>query len=165
MHLLTYYATSYFHGELGWFANADSQKRYVKIRSSYFSYTLISVPLPPKIPSIIFETQEDEIIQELASTMDAGVRFSTVDHKYVDFNEWLLNQVCPSPSNPRENRRISDCGLRVRDGRIQGNLAVARAFGDFQYKKNEEKGQLEQAVSCLPDVHSFQRSIKVVLYL
>ena len=40
------------------------------------------MPLPPKIPSIIFETQEDEIIQELASTMDAGVRFSTVDHKY-----------------------------------------------------------------------------------
>ena len=70
-----------------------------------------------------------------------------------------------SPSNPRENRRISDCGLRVRDGRIQGNLAVARAFGDFQYKKNEEKGQLEQAVSCLPDVHCFQRSVKVVYLL
>ena len=58
-------------------------------------------------------------------------------------------------------RRISDCGLKIKEGRIQGNLAVARAFGDFQYKRNEEKGQLEQAVSCLPDVHSFARSKKV----
>ena len=53
----------------------------------------------------------------------------------------------------------------MRDGRIQGNLAVARAFGDFQYKKNEEKGQLEQAVSCLPDVHSFKRCNKVCFVL
>ena len=39
---------------------------------------------------------------------------------------------------------------------------MARAFGDFQYKKNEDKTQLEQAVSCLPDVHSFERSNKVL---
>ena len=39
------------------------------------------VPLPPKIPSIIFETQDDETIQELASTMDPGVTFSTTDHR------------------------------------------------------------------------------------
>ena len=41
----------------------------------------VLVPLPPKIPSIIFETQDDDTIAELASTMDAGVSFSTTDHK------------------------------------------------------------------------------------
>ena len=36
------------------------------------------------IPSIIFETQDDETIQELASTMDPGVTFSTTDHRLKD---------------------------------------------------------------------------------
>ena len=40
----------------------------------------------------------------------------------------------------------------------KGNLAVARAFGDFQYKRAKDKEQLEQPVSCLPDVHFFERS-------
>ncbi|CBY14637.1 unnamed protein product [Oikopleura dioica] len=62
------------------------------------------------------------------------------------------------PDDERETRRITDAGLKVRDGRIQGNLAVARAFGDFQYKRAKDKEQLEQPVSCLPDVHFFERS-------
>ena len=65
------------------------------------------------------------------------------------------------PSNPRESKRISECGYKIKDGRIQGNLAVARAFGDFQFKKDKEKDQLEQAVSCLPDVNHFTRSDQV----
>jgi serine/threonine protein phosphatase PrpC len=42
-----------------------------------------------------------------------------------------------------ETSRISSAGLKVRDGRVQGNLAVSRAFGDFQYKKAENLGQIE----------------------
>ena len=38
---------------------------------------------------------------------------------------------------------------------------MARAFGDFQFKKDKEKDQLEQAVSCLPDVNHFTRSDQV----
>lgn len=71
-------------------------------------------------------------------------------------------QKTPSrPSNPRESKRISECGYKIKDGRIQGNLAVARAFGDFQFKRDKEKDQLEQAVSCLPDVNHFTRSDQV----
>jgi len=62
------------------------------------------------------------------------------------------------PTDAHESRRVSDAGLKIRDGRIQGNLAVSRAFGDFQYKKVKDTPQLEQPVSCLPDVHSFVRS-------
>jgi len=71
-----------------------------------------------------------------------------------------LNKVF-RPSNPRESKRISECGYKIKDGRIQGNLAVARAFGDFQFKRDKEKDQLEQAVSCLPDVNHFTRSDQV----
>ena len=72
----------------------------------------------------------------------------------------LLNELF-RPSNPRESKRISQCGYKIKDGRIQGNLAVARAFGDFQFKRDKEKDQLEQAVSCLPDVNHFTRSDQV----
>jgi len=36
--------------------------------------------------------------------------------------------------------------------RVNGNLAVARAFGDFRYKGNEKKKAEEQAVCCVPEI-------------
>lgn len=96
------------------------------------------VPAPSKCPDVILEVDED-----LLDYIDPGVTFSTSDHK---------------PTDERESRRISGAGLKVRDGRVQGNLAVSRAFGDFQYKKVKDTPQLEQPVSCLPDVHSLPRS-------
>ena len=50
------------------------------------------------------------------------------------------------------------CASSIIGNHRKGNLAVARAFGDFQYKRAKDKEQLEQPVSCLPDVHFFERS-------
>ena len=38
------------------------------------------------------------------------------------------------PQNPDETRRINAATHHVEDDRVDGNLALSRAFGDFQYK-------------------------------
>ena len=46
------------------------------------------------------------------------------------------------------------------NGRVNGMLAVSRAFGNFEMKRNEEIPQQNQAVSALPDVNVIARSPK-----
>ena len=38
------------------------------------------------------------------------------------------------PDNQIEVRRIEKANHYVEDSRVDGNLALSRAFGDFQYK-------------------------------
>lgn len=40
------------------------------------------------------------------------------------------------PSTPSERERIERCGGFVRNGRVDSDLAVSRAFGDSQFKRN-----------------------------
>ena len=41
------------------------------------------------------------------------------------------------PQNPLEMRRIIAAGRIVSDNRVDGNLALSRAIGDFQFKDAE----------------------------
>ncbi|XP_022705831.1 probable protein phosphatase 2C T23F11.1 isoform X2 [Varroa jacobsoni] len=56
------------------------------------------------------------------------------------------------PSNKEEARRINAAGGWVDFNRVNGNLALSRAFGDFVFKKNEKKPAHEQIVTAFPDV-------------
>jgi serine/threonine protein phosphatase PrpC len=56
------------------------------------------------------------------------------------------------PDNAEELKRIKNAGHFVEDSRVDGNLALSRAFGDFQYKDQSNLQPKEQAVSCFPDV-------------
>ena len=42
--------------------------------------------------------------------------------------------------------------------RIDGDLAVSRAFGDFDYKRRKDLDARHQKVTCLPDIRVLQRS-------
>ncbi|XP_031374557.1 probable protein phosphatase 2C 8 isoform X1 [Punica granatum] len=54
---------------------------------------------------------------------------------------------------PQERARIQKAGGTVSsNGRLQGRLEVSRAFGDRQFKKNND---LQFGVVATPDVHSF----------
>ncbi|KAG2730777.1 hypothetical protein G9P44_005926 [Scheffersomyces stipitis] len=56
------------------------------------------------------------------------------------------------PSNEGEKARICSAGGYVDMGRVNGNLALSRGIGDFEFKKNIDLPAEEQIVTCYPDV-------------
>ena len=53
--------------------------------------------------------------------------------------------------------RIQAAGGKVMDGRVDGGLALSRAFGDYEYKMRSDLPPLRQKVSALPDVRIVKR--------
>ena len=52
------------------------------------------------------------------------------------------------PTNPDEYLRIKKAGGFVNHDRVNGSLAMSRAFGDFIFKQNDELPSQQQAVTC-----------------
>ena len=51
-----------------------------------------------------------------------------------------------------ESARIRAAGGFIDFGRVNGNLALSRAVGDFEFKKNVKLPPEEQIVTAFPDV-------------
>jgi protein phosphatase PTC2/3 len=51
-----------------------------------------------------------------------------------------------------EKARISAAGGFVDFGRVNGNLALSRAIGDFEFKKSADLSPEQQIVTAFPDV-------------
>lgn len=51
------------------------------------------------------------------------------------------------PTKPTEYQRITEAGGWVDCNRVNGNLALSRALGDFTFKRNEKKKAEEQIVT------------------
>lgn len=68
--------------------------------------------------------------------------FATRDHK---------------PDDEREKFRVAEAGGIVKYGRVNGDLASARSFGDFRYKKDTHLPPSQQIVTVLPDVAILDR--------
>lgn len=71
------------------------------------------------------------------------VKYTTIDHK---------------PTNSAERARIEAAGGHVTQNRVNGQLAVSRALGDFEMKRKPEIAQTEQLVSPEPVVDVVKRS-------
>ncbi|KAG9315767.1 phosphatase 2C-like domain-containing protein [Chiua virens] len=56
------------------------------------------------------------------------------------------------PSNDAERTRIVDAGGYIEYGRVNGNLALSRALGDFEFKKNYSLIPQKQVITADPDV-------------
>lgn len=56
------------------------------------------------------------------------------------------------PQNEEEKARICAAGGFVDFGRVNGNLALSRAIGDFEFKKNKDLPAEQQIVTADPDV-------------
>ncbi|KAG6333839.1 hypothetical protein ID866_5251 [Astraeus odoratus] len=56
------------------------------------------------------------------------------------------------PSNDTERARIVSAGGYIEFGRVNGNLALSRALGDFQFKKNYSLVPQKQVITADPDV-------------
>ena len=61
------------------------------------------------------------------------------------------------PDNPDELNRIRNSGHSVYMNRVDGNLALSRAFGDYAYKEGQVDPKLT-AVTAFPDVIIRDRS-------
>ena len=53
---------------------------------------------------------------------------------------------------PGEKARICAAGGFVDFGRVNGNLALSRAIGDFEFKKSADLSPEQQIVTAFPDV-------------
>lgn len=58
----------------------------------------------------------------------------------------------PLTSRAVEKNRITAAGGFVDFGRVNGNLALSRAIGDFEFKKSAELSPEAQIVTAYPDV-------------
>lgn len=56
------------------------------------------------------------------------------------------------PQDDKEKERIEKCNGFVRDNRVDGQLAMSRAIGDWQYKRNLAFTVAEQKVIPVPDI-------------
>ncbi|KAI6647318.1 protein phosphatase 2C T23F11.1-like [Oopsacas minuta] len=56
------------------------------------------------------------------------------------------------PNNTTEHQRINKAGGYVEFNRVNGNLALSRALGDFTYKHNDALVAEEQIVTADPDI-------------
>eukprot|EP01065_Artemidia_motanka_P027027 TRINITY_DN32269_c0_g1_i1.p1 TRINITY_DN32269_c0_g1~~TRINITY_DN32269_c0_g1_i1.p1 ORF type:complete len:329 (+),score=69.22 TRINITY_DN32269_c0_g1_i1:101-988(+) len=56
------------------------------------------------------------------------------------------------PTDPTEEARIRAAGMFVASGRVNGNLALSRALGDTEFKKNASLPPEAQAITAFPDV-------------
>ncbi|CCK69470.1 type 2C protein phosphatase PTC2 KNAG_0C03660 [Huiozyma naganishii CBS 8797] len=56
------------------------------------------------------------------------------------------------PTLLSEKSRIIAADGFVEMDRVNGNLALSRAIGDFEFKSNEALGPHEQVVTCVPDI-------------
>jgi len=68
----------------------------------------------------------------------------------------IAESVDHKPNHPTERARIEAAGGKVRleePARLDGNLAVSRGLGDFDYKIDSQRPVQEQKVSCIPDVY------------
>jgi len=101
-------------------------------------------PVATRVPehlTKLLESGEDVKAEFLPRACEWPLIQETVDHK---------------PSHPTEKARIQNAGGRVsadEPPRLDGQLAVSRGLGDFEYKGNTSKTVPEQKVSCVPDIY------------
>ncbi|KAI8843604.1 phosphatase 2C-like domain-containing protein [Chytridium lagenaria] len=62
------------------------------------------------------------------------------------------------PMNADELKRIKEAGGFVEFGRVNGNLALSRAIGDFEYKQKHDFPAERQIVTADPEIHEHQLS-------
>ena len=68
-----------------------------------------------------------------------------------DGKAWPLSED-HKPTLPVERERIVRAGSFVLNGRVNGILALSRAFGDFTFKQNDQVPFSQQAVTVMPEV-------------
>lgn len=56
------------------------------------------------------------------------------------------------PDNEKERARIFKAGGYISDGRVNSNLNLSRAMGDFEYKNDPKLSPEEYMITANPDI-------------
>ena len=93
------------------------------------------------------------MIQDLYSASKAGqsLFLSTTNHK-MKVSTDASARTSSAKVRKGEKARICAAGGFVDFGRVNGNLALSRAIGDFEFKKSAELSPEQQIVTAFPDV-------------
>lgn len=93
------------------------------------------------------------VIRALFSESRAGQSrsHSTTSHR-TRVRKPASTQPSPLTACPAEKARIQAAGGFVDFGRVNGNLALSRAIGDFEFKKSADLPPEQQIVTAYPDV-------------
>eukprot|EP00927_Polykrikos_kofoidii_P049798 TRINITY_DN43807_c0_g1_i1.p1 TRINITY_DN43807_c0_g1~~TRINITY_DN43807_c0_g1_i1.p1 ORF type:complete len:449 (+),score=78.00 TRINITY_DN43807_c0_g1_i1:64-1410(+) len=68
----------------------------------------------------------------------------------------IAESVDHKPNHPTEKARVLKAGGSVTEEeppRVDGNLAVSRGLGDFEFKSDKLRPVAEQKISCIPDIY------------
>ncbi|EPY28180.1 protein phosphatase [Strigomonas culicis] len=94
------------------------------------------------------------LCQELVDAAAAGAAAPGVDEVTVAGRTFRVHALAHDhkPEVEAERARIVAAGGFVEDNRVNGQLAMSRALGDFSYKTNQERGVDAQLVIPVPTV-------------
>lgn len=106
-----------------------------------------SIPLQD-LPSDYSASKYPSIVMKLLAINVGDSRATII---LPECNEYIALTKDHKPNDPLELQRIHDAGGQVSSNRVDGNLALSRAFGDKTYKQNELLPFNEQKVTCAPD--------------
>ena len=97
------------------------------------------------------EIQEPSLVSKvvLNHCLKTTSHKTKVGHRFFNYCGTLGNLMCHLLA---EKARIVAAGGFVDFGRVNGNLALSRAIGDFEFKKNPELPPEHQIVTAFPDV-------------
>lgn len=146
------------------FINSDCWKKYCSLSEddrNDFDFTTMFETF-----FVVFDLSMKNKVEKSGSTATVVLQTPT---KYIcanlgDSEAWLLGEnntiklsTIHKPTHDSEKKRITKNGGFVKNGRVNGNLAVSRAFGDFHHKKNSDNPK-KMHVSPIPSVKIFDRS-------
>jgi serine/threonine protein phosphatase PrpC len=114
-------------------------------------------PLQVRLPQHLVALGSQAVASP-AGTSDANYRMPNKGSNPRFGCRWPLiaESVDHKPSHPTEKKRIEDAGgfvTGMEPARLDGNLAVSRGLGDFEYKADKQLSAGEQKASCVPDIY------------
>ena len=123
---------------------------FMKTQSHIHGSTSVWMVVRPNQENDTFKAAVANLGDSRIVCMDRSgeIKFVTQDHK---------------PKLNTETARIVEAGGFVRGDRVDGQLAVARAIGDSNYKNNGLLQPHQQKVSCVPDISFLEFSSKDVV--
>ncbi|KAI4521668.1 PP2C-domain-containing protein [Schizophyllum commune Tattone D] len=116
------------------------------------------IPLPLSDPAHVRDPSGCTAVAALITADNKIYVANAGDSRSVISNKGVVEPLSfdHKPTNEGERARITAAGGYIEYGRVNGNLALSRAIGDFEFKKNYNVTPDKQVITANPDVKEYQ---------